>query len=199
MLRLGEAMSIFARRVRAPSGNSPAFMRCEQIEVFLDRAVAVGAVLARLGQRAALLANLIGGQIADVGLAGLDQLHGPFVELVEIIGRVEQPVFPIAAQPADIFDDRIDVLRFFLRRIGVVEPQVALAAELLGEAEIQVDRLGVADVQIAVRLRRKARVHAAAVFVGLQIVEDDLADEVGRRRLGWMQRPRYRPHSLTDS
>ena len=57
-----------------------------------------------------------------------------------------------------------------------------------GEAEIEVDGFGVADVQIAVRLRRKARMHAAAVFVGLQIVEDDLADEIGWRRSGRLAR-----------
>ena len=51
-----------------------------------------------------------------------------------------------------------------------------------GESEIEVDGFRVADVQIAVRLGRKARMHAAAVLVGLQVVEDDLADEVGRGR-----------------
>ena len=132
------------------------------------------------------------GEIADVGLAGFDQLNGPIVELVEIIGGVEEPVVPIAAQPADVFDDGVDVLGFFLGRIGVVEAQIAFAAELRGESEIQVDGFGMADVQIAVRLRRKARVHAAAVFVGLQIVEDDVADEVGSDRLRRTQRSRVR-------
>ena len=68
--------------------------------------------------------------------------------------------------------------------IGVVEAQVGLAAELGGQAEVEADGLGVADVQIAVRLGRKARVHAALVLVGLQVVEDDVADEIrgaGRR------------------
>ena len=54
----------------------------------------------------------------------------------------------------------------------------------LREPEIEVDRLGVADVQVAVGLRRKARVHASAVLVGLQILEDDVADEIGLRRNG---------------
>ena len=68
--------------------------------------------------------------------------------------------------------------------VGVVEAQVGLAAELGGEAEVQADRLGVADVQIAVGLGRKARMHAAAELVGLQIVEDDVADEVRGRAAG---------------
>ena len=54
----------------------------------------------------------------------------------------------------------------FLARVGVVEAQVAQAAELLGDAEVQADRLGVADVQIAVRLGREAGVHAAVVLAG---------------------------------
>ena len=66
-----------------------------------------------------------------------------------------------------------------LHGIGVVEAQVALAAELGGEAEVEADRLGVADVQVAVGLGREARVHAAAVLVGLQVFEDDVADEIG--------------------
>jgi hypothetical protein len=70
MLKFGEAMSILARSVRAPSGNSPALHAREQIQVLLDTAIAVGAVDCRAGrQGAAILADLVRGQIADVGLA----------------------------------------------------------------------------------------------------------------------------------
>ena len=191
MLMFGDAMSIFARSVRAPSGNSPLLHPLEQIEILGDGAIAIGAVLARLGQRAAVRAHLLGRQIADVGLAVLDQLDGPIVELLEVIGGVEQPIFPIAAEPADVVDDRIDVLLLFLGGIGVVEPQVELAAVLLGEPEVQADALGVADVQIAVRLGRKARVDAPAVLAGGPVGVDDLLDEVPRRSLaagivGWL-------------
>ncbi len=56
------------------------------------------------------------------------------------------------------------------------------------DAEVQADRLGVADVQVAVRLGRKPRGDAAAVLAGRVVGVDDLADEVealggpGRRR-----------------
>ena len=66
----------------------------EQIQIFFDRSVAIGAFLAGFGQRAALLADFVADQIADVGLAGLDELNRPFVKLAEIIGGVEQPVAP---------------------------------------------------------------------------------------------------------
>ena len=121
-------MSIFARSVREPSGNSPCSHPLEEIEILVDGAIAVGAVLAGLGERAAILADLVGGQIADVRLARLDELDRPIVKLLEVVGGVEQPVFPIEAQPADVVHDRIDVLLLFLGRIGVVEAQVALAA-----------------------------------------------------------------------
>ena len=61
--------------------------------------------------------------------------------------------------------------------IGVVEAQVAAAAELLGDAEVEADRLGVADVQVAVGLGRKAR-HHARVPAGIEVGLHDVADEV---------------------
>ena len=175
-------MSILARSVREPSGNSPARIRSNRVEVLLDRAVAVGALAAGLGQRAAVLADLVGGQVAHVGLAGLDQLHGPLVELVEVVGGVEQPVLPVEAQPADVLDDRVDVFGLLLARVGVVEAQVAQAAELRGDAEVQADRLGVADVQVAVRLGREAGMDPPVVLAGPQVLKNDLSNEVGRAR-----------------
>ena len=153
----------------------------EQVEVLLRRAVAIGAVPAGLGERAAVLADFFGREVADVGLAGQDQLLGPLVELIEIVRGVVQPLLPIEAQPADVLHDRIDVLHFLLAGVGVVEPQVAQAAGiLLGDAEIEADRLGVADVQIAVGLGREAGVDAALVLAAFEIVVDDLADKVPR-------------------
>ncbi len=173
----GGHVDLGAQRARAV-GEFAGAHALEQVQVLFDGAVAVGAFLARLGQRAAVLADLVRGQVADVGLARLDQLHRPLVQLVEVIGGVEQAVFPIEAQPADVVHDGIDVLGLFLLGVGVVEAQVGLAAELRRQAEVEADGLGVADVQVAVGLGRKARVHAAAVLVGLQIVEDDVADEI---------------------
>jgi len=51
-------------------------------------------------------------------------------------------------------------LRVFLAlllRVGIVKTQVTLAVIILRQPEIQADRLGVADVQITVRLGREAR------------------------------------------
>ncbi len=92
---------------------------------------------------------------------------------------------PVEAEPAHVGLDGVDIFLLFLHRIGVVEAQVAAPAEFLRDAEIQADRLGVADMEVAVRLGRKAGHHlfgAAGVEVGL----DDVADEVApgfRRRI----------------
>ena len=152
----------------------------EQVEVLLDAALAERAVLAGLGQRAALDAHLLLALVVDVGLACLDQVLGPRVELLEVVRRVIEVLAPVEAEPAHVGLDGVDVLLLLLGRVGVVEAQVAAPAELLGDAEVQADRLGMADVQIAVRLRRKARDHRlvpARIEVGLH----DVANEVAPR------------------
>ena len=131
----------------------------QQIEALVRRAVAVGAVAAGLGQRAAMLADLLGREVVDIGVARADQVLGPVVELLEIVGGEVRLLAPVEAEPAHVALDRNDELVLLLGRVGVVEAQVAAAAEFLRDAEVQADRLGMADVQIAVRLRREARDH----------------------------------------
>jgi hypothetical protein len=168
-----------ARPVFELTGLHPA----EQIEVLLDRSVPVRTRAPRLGQRAAIFANLIRGQVVHVGLAETNELLGVVVHLLEVIRRVEDVVVPLEPEPRDVGLDRLDVLDVFLRRVRVVHPQVAQAAELFGDAEIQADRLGVADVQVPVRLGREARVDTASVLPGGAVGTDDLADEIARRGL----------------
>ena len=48
-----------------------------------------------------------------------------------------------------------------------------------GDAEVQADRLGVADVQIAVGLGREPGIDPPAMFARAVVLADDLADEVG--------------------
>ena len=130
-----------------------------------------------------MFANLFRGQIVDVSLAIFDQLDRPFVELVEIIGSIEEAV-PVEAKPLDVFHDGVDVLDIFLLRIGVVEAQVGMSAELVGETEVEADRFGVSDMQVAVGLRRKSRLHAPVVLVRLQSSSNSIAKKVGGTRLG---------------
>ncbi len=132
----------------------------EEIEVFLDRAVAPRTVLARFGQRAAVFAHLVLREVVDVRLAVLDELDRQLVALVEV-GRAETQLIPFEAEPVNIFLDRLDVFDVLLGGVRVVEPQIAGAAVFLGDAEVHGQRLCVTDMQIAVRFGRKARFHAA--------------------------------------
>src|ERR1700735_3743399 len=84
---------------------------------------------------------------------------------------------PLEAEPAHVVLDARDKFRVFLAWIGIVQPQVAPAAELGGDAEAQADRLRVANMQVAVRLRRKAGVYRV-VFARGEVVAHDLPDEI---------------------
>src|SRR5207249_11837511 len=84
---------------------------------------------------------------------------------------------PVEPQPADVLLDRLDVLDVLLRRVGVVEAEVAAAAVVPGEAEVQANRLGVADVEVAVGLGGEPRDDPAAAAGG-DVLVDDLADEI---------------------
>ena len=156
----------------------------EEVEVLLDAALAIGAVLAGLGQGAAPGAHVVGGLRIDIGLAGTDQAQRTGVHGVEIVGCEVKMLAPVEAEPLYSFEDGVDVFLLFLLRVGVVEAHVADPAVGLGEAEVQADGLGVAVVQIAVGLGRKARFDAAVPFPGAQVLVDDVAHEIGGRRGG---------------
>ena len=95
-----------------------------------------------------------------------------------------EPV-PLEAEPAHVLHDGIDVLGLFLLRIGVVEAQIGLAAELVGQSEIEANRLGVPDVQVAVRLGREARLYGGvAELLRPDILDEHVAYEVGRSARG---------------
>ena len=102
----------------------------EQFQVLFHAAVPVRAVLARLGQRAAVFPDLLRAQVADVCLSLFDQLHRSLIHLREIIRREEQPVLPVRAQPLDIFLDRLHELYLLLGRVRVVKTHIKLAVVL---------------------------------------------------------------------
>src|SRR5260370_36523805 len=93
------------------------------------------------------------------------------------------------AEPANVSFDRVDVFLLLPGRVGIIEAQVAAAAELLRRAEIEADRLGVADMEIAVGLGRKAG-HDLANPAGDEVGRNDVANEIApactycRRRVG---------------
>jgi len=125
-----------------------------------------------------VLADLFRRQITDVREPLPDQLLGVAVEPVEVVRRVVEVFAPVTTEPADVGEDRLDETGFLGRRVGVVEAQVAAAAELARHLEAQQDRSRVADVQVAVRLRRETRDDAAAVPTRRDVRCDQLANEV---------------------
>ena len=153
------------------------FHRFEQLQIFLDAAVAVGALATGFGQRAAVGADVVGALAVDIGLALLDQIDREVVQLAEVI-RSERVAVPFETEPLDVAPDRVDVLLFLFFRVGIVETQVAVTVVIARDAEIEANRLGVPDMQVTVGLRRESSddgIHLAGGEVGV----DDIADEIG--------------------
>src|SRR5437763_17186586 len=85
---------------------------------------------------------------------------------------------PVVTQPADRLGDRILVFDVLLQRIRIVETQMAHAAVLGSEPEIQYDRLGVTEMQVAVRFRRETRDDASAVLAVAVVLRNDRPQKV---------------------
>ena len=151
----------------------------EQVEVDFDAAIAKRAVGARLPDGPARGHDGIGILVVDIGDTLADELLCPLVELLETVGRVLDPAVPLEAQPADVLLDGRDEVDMFRHRVGVVHAQVADSVEVFGHAEVETDGLGVADVQVAVGLRREPGDHPATVDPRRLVASHLLADEVG--------------------
>ncbi len=149
----------------------------EQVQIFCHGTVTVGAIFTRLGQRAAIFAHLLRRQIVNVSQPLVNQFHRVGIQLLEIIRRPAHIAVPGKTQPAHIVLNGQGVLFAFLFRVGVVETQIAGALIILRQTEIQANGFGMTDVQIAVRLRRKARGNAAVLAAG-QIGVNHVADKV---------------------
>ena len=154
-------VEVARRHVDAGPQHAAAFGECagahllEQLAVLVRRAVAPRAFGARFGQRPPGGADLPGGLVVHIGEAVVDQAQRPGVEGVEMVRGEAAPV-PLEAEPAQVAFDRLGVAAVLADGVGVVEAQVAAAAERRGDAEIQANGFGVADMEIAVGFRREA-------------------------------------------
>ena len=117
-------------------------------------------------------------KVVHIGFTHFDKLFGIFVQLLKIVGSVKLSILPVAAKPVDVFADGVDVFLFFLGGIGVVKAQVAQSIEFIGNTEIQADGFGMAQMQISVGLRRKARMNLAAVTAGGVVFHNARPDKV---------------------
>ena len=146
----------------------------EQPQVLLDGALPHRIVPARLRERPAIFAHLIRRKVGHIGLSLADQLQRDLIHLVKIVAGEKESVLVVRPQPLDVFLDRFHELGFLLRRIRVVKAEIELAAVLLRKTVIQKNALRMADVEIAVRLRRKAGLHVVVpslrqILVDLQL------------------------------
>ena len=151
----------------------------EQVQTFLNGAVAVRGN-GRGIQVAPVLLELLRRQLADVGQPLLDQLHRIFVVLLKIVGAVVEAVAPVEAQPVDVLLDGFHELHILFGGVGVVHAEVAQAIVLLGGAEVDDQRLAVADMQIAVGFRRKPGMDGLTrkLPAGGDVLVDECVDKV---------------------
>ncbi len=150
----------------------------KEVQVLLDRPRPVRTLLAGIGKGPAIRAYLIGVEVAHVGHALGDELYRVSVEPLVVVGGVKKPVVPVEAEPTHVGDDRLHEFEGFAARVGVVHPQVAGAPVLGFDAEIETDGLRMADVEIAVRLRREPR-GDTVMFLCRQVVVNDFPDKIG--------------------
>jgi len=73
--------------------------------------------------------------------------------------------------------DRVDVLRFLFYGIRIVHADVTSAAKLVSNPKVEANRLRMADMQVAVWLRRKTRADLL-VFARAEVVRDDITDKI---------------------
>src|SRR2546430_5040392 len=158
----------------------------EQIEILFDQTVAIRAFPARFGQRAAIFANLVSAEIAYVSFAILNQLNRPVIQLLEVIRGIAETV-PLEAQPLHVLHDGVNVFCFFFRRISIVETQIALAAKLGRQSEIEAYGFGVTDVQVTVWFRGKSGLYTAFMFATFKVLDNDVSNKIRRPIISWLR------------
>ena len=151
----------------------------EEPKILFHRTIPIGAVCPRLGERPLLRCDLLGGLLIDIGQPPLDQVDRKVIELLEVVAGVVD-IAPVEAEPLDIPQDRIDILLVLLDGVGIVEADVADPAILLGDAEVHTYRLGVSDMEVAIRLRGKSRLDASVVESLPEVTLHDLLYKIER-------------------
>ena len=101
---------------------------------------------------------------------------------------------PVVAQPVNVLLDGVHVFYVFLGGVGVIHAQMAFAAKLFRHAEVDAQRLGVTDMQVAVGLGGKTGLDGAAMAAAAlrELLADDVFDEIaGFRRFDCFFRHGY--------
>ena len=148
----------------------------KKIQVFFYTSVSVRAFLTRLGQGAPVLTLLFGCQIADKCLALFDQFDRACKNIIKIIG-CKISVVPVKAKPFNVLGNGVNIFRVLFCGIRVIKPQIANAVEFFLCAKVDAYGFCVADMQVAVRLRRKTGLHAG-IRAGFKILFYDIVYKI---------------------
>ena len=127
----------------------------EEVEVFFNTAVSKWAFLPRHAETSARAAYFISGEVANVRLAVLYELDGALVHLVKIVACIKHRI-PFKSEPLDVGLDAFHIFDVFFDGVCVVKAEIAFAVVFIFHSEVDAQGLCVSDMQIAVRLRRKA-------------------------------------------
>ena len=84
-------------------------------------------------------------------------MERPLKELLKIGGRIANLPIPLVAKPPHVFLNGVDELLTLFFRVCVIKSKMAPPPKLIGQAEIHRNGFGVANMQIAVGLRREPR------------------------------------------
>ncbi len=134
----------------------------EETQVLLDGTITVRRSHTGLGWRTFLLRNLLGCLFIHIGLAFFDETDSEVIELLEIIGGIEN-MSPFETKPTNIALDGLYVFGILLGRVRVVKTEVTNTVVFLGNTEVHTYRLDVSDMQVSVRLRRETRLNTSTV------------------------------------
>ena len=148
----------------------------KQLEVLLNRTIAVWAIGTWASGGTLLLGDNLGALLVDISASLLYEPYGKVPKLLEVVAGIVD-ISPLEAQPLDIVLYALDVFCILLDGVCIVEAQVALTAIFLCQSEVDGNSLGVSDVQIAVWFWWKTGLHSAAVLTFGQIIDYLLLNE----------------------
>ena len=149
----------FASKNHASFGMLAFFHFTEQTQVFFDRTVSIGRVLAGSMKGTAVFFHFLSRLFINVGITGFNKMLGNVIHIVEVVGCEVViaffVIFPIESKPIDGTKNGINVFLIFFYRVGVVKTHMASTIELLCKSEVQANTFSMSDMQITVWFRRK--------------------------------------------
>src|SRR5699024_9002977 len=110
-----------------------------------------------------VFSDLISCKITYESFAFFYEFYSRLIHLVKVIGSPESLV-PFKTQPSDIFFYGVYIFYILFDRVGIIISEVAFASVFGCGGKVETDGLGVSDVQVTVRFRRKTGTHLVSVF-----------------------------------